>query len=385
MPEERLPLQEGSRSPQSPSRSRNKREHEGEALDPVAASEILAKALLDGDDVRDDSASEALVKAMNATVADPDAVPAMANMSDILKKLTLSEKAMWIAQKEAATQVREAEGKVTEVTEGLMELKRMQEQELRVLRAQNEKKLRDAAYVGRHSVHKAQKDCATASAVAEDAEKRLGRSQGHVANLQQKIYDLEIMIQKKAQRCEHERAQVQGVMDGRLKRVSAQADGRILGMAEHAKEVCGATGAAFQTIGSELQDQHLRASIRAEGRARFKELRQLAKTWDHVDLTKDCYKGLKGDLIDLWHVQATTPSSPVNFSGESPPASPSDLNATRSPAGFGLRSPASYTGDTPSPSPSPAGYASKSIFGNAGDRQVQSARKAQFNSEVLQA
>merc|ERR1740130_294037 len=140
-------------------------------------------------------------------------------------------------------------------------------------------------------------------------EQRQQRSEAHVTDLQHKIQDLEAMLQKRAQASDVECYQVRRAMETRMERVYAQADERIQSMAEHAKEVCAATGAALQTMDSELNNQMLRASIRAEGRVRFKELKDLAITFRKANLSKEHYVDLKDNLIDLWHVQsAISPS-----------------------------------------------------------------------------
>lgn len=272
----------------------------------------------------------------------------MATMTEVLAKLTEREKAMFYAEQEAAAVVREAEAKVTQGTEDLMELKRTQEQELRVIKAQNEKKIRDASYAWRAKVHKAQKERAMSEALAETSEKRQKRSEAHVANLEQKIYDLQTMIQKRTQGAEKECSNMQRLMDGRFEQVAAQADGRVRSMAQHAKEVCDAAGASRDITAEELHDQVARASVRAEGRTRFKELRELAKSWDHVDLTQDNYNELKGNLIELWHIQSkgenNVPGAKVELVDRTPPpTAPSPLGRAAAVSIFGD----SLTGRTP--------------------------------------
>jgi hypothetical protein len=230
----------------------------------------------------------------------------MATMTEVLDKLTEREKALFVAEKEAAARVRGAEAEVHAATESLLELKRHQEQELKVIQAQHEKRMRDTAYSCRQRVHQAQRESAMVQALADSAEKRQRRSEAHVANLEQKISDLQAMISKRQHEAAAELNTVERMMQGRYARVASQADSRVRSMAEHAKEVCTAANMSLEITAEELQDQMSRASIRAEGRVRFKELKNLAKAWDRYDLSRDAYNDLKGDLIDLWHVQTNS-------------------------------------------------------------------------------
>jgi hypothetical protein len=274
-------------------------------------------------------------------------------MTEVLNKLTEREREKHYAEKEAAARIREAEVKVTEATEGLQELKRTQEQELRVLKVKNDKKIRDASFAARGNVLKAQKESAQGKAVAEAAEQRKRRSEAHVAHLEAKVKDLRAKIERRNQASDVECSRVQHIMDSRFERVAAQADGRIRSMAEHAKEVCAATGASLQTVASELQDQMLRASLRAEGRTRFKELRELSKVYDNVTLTKDSFEGMRNDLIELWHLQARA-QSPVGMFCDTP--------SFRSASPF--RTDSRCDARSPSPPSELPGLAKKSLLEN---------------------
>lgn len=234
-------------------------------------------------------------------------------MAELLEKLTEREKAKFVAEKEAAGRVRAAEAEVTAATEALLELKRRQEQEIRVLKAQNEKRIRDASHAARLNVDKAQKDCAMAEALADTTEKRQRRSEAHATNLEQKVAELQAMIARREHEAAAELLETERMMASRYERVASQADDRIRSMAEHAREVCTAASVSLEIASDELQDQMARASIRAEGRVRFKELKDLAKSWDRFDITKESYTELKDNLIDLWRAQANSARNSCNM------------------------------------------------------------------------
>lgn len=268
-------------------------------------------------------------------------------MTEVLQQLTDHEQQLYIAEKDAATRVRQAEAEVSEASEKNLELRRTQEQELKVCKAQNEKKLRDISHAIRAQVQKAHKESATFIALAEVAEQRQQRSEAHVTNLKQKIQDLESMLKKRAQASDVECYQVRRAMESRIERVYAQADERIQSMAEHAQEVCAATGAALQTMDCELNNQMLRASIRAEGRVRFKELKDLAITFRQANLSKEHYVDLKDNLIDLWHAQtAISPNEKAGYELDYERGSELSPSPTYGSEQYGMRSP---TPTSPSP------------------------------------
>lgn len=220
--------------------------------------------------------------------------------------LTASERTLADAKTEAYEKARDAQAKVTVASSNLMELKSSQEKERLLLRSQNEKLKRETAYAAKARVQKARKASSEMLALAEAAEKRRHQTEGHVAHLEAKIRELKAAIENRAHSSEVERSRVQRVMNRRLEEVSSQAEERVRGMAEHAKEVCVATDAAIQATGAELQEQIMRASMRSEGRTRLKELGSLTKSYNGLALPKDAYLDLRENLVGLWQVQAKT-------------------------------------------------------------------------------
>merc|ERR1712224_189971 len=111
------------------------------------------------------------------------------------------------------------------------------------------------------------------------------------------------MIKQRTDDADYRVLNADHTMKGRLDRLSSQADDRVRSMAEQTSQVCAHVGAAMDSATAELRDQMTRASMRAEGRTRFKELRQLGKAWDDFKIDQDAYVDLKKNLIDLWQMQ----------------------------------------------------------------------------------
>merc|ERR1711879_746900 len=65
-------------------------------------------------------------------------------------------------------------------------------------------------------------------------------------------------------------------------------------------------------MNEKLQGQMTRAYLRAEGRVRFKELRELAKSRDNYNVSREAYFGLKGEILSLWRTQQQPPDSRPN-------------------------------------------------------------------------
>lgn len=202
-----------------------------------------------------------------------------------------------------------------------MELRRAQQQELRVLRAQFERRLRETSYGCRQEVHRAHSSLSEAEAVAEQAEERRRGAEACAGALAQKVADLREHLRKRGQSADASVEALQRMMDARLQRVTAQTEARISSMAGHAKAVCTLSKSAVEGVTEELQGQLARAHVRSEGRVRFRELCQLAGTYGNYDVSKDAYYTVKAELINLWHVQkAGRPL--VQPAIEQPPADP---------------------------------------------------------------
>lgn len=227
-------------------------------------------------------------------------------MPELLEKLTAREKEKFTAEQDAVVRAREAATKVTKASEELMEMKRAHEQELFVVKAQYEKRIRDKGYSCRQQLHRARDELSAAEAQAESAESSQKKAELCAANLSLKLRDLQAHLDRRTVTAEECLAALEQMMHVRLKRVTEQADNRIMDMMDHAKEVHSVSNLAVGDVTTELQDQMSRAHHRAEGRTRFKDLCELAKNKRNYDISDDGYQHLKNHLIGLWHVQSKT-------------------------------------------------------------------------------
>jgi len=224
-------------------------------------------------------------------------------MSELLARLAEREQARFAAEQEAKMQIREAESRTTLAAQEFMELRRANEQELKVLRAQAEKTLRDTAYKCQQDMHAAQAQVTEAEAFADQAEKRQKSAEAIATAYQEKVQHMEAHVQRRTKKAEDNNAELQRCMDTRVKRLEKQNNGRVANMETHAREVCTVSKVALETVSEELQDQEGKAHVRSEGRVRFKELCHLASTFGNYDMSRDAYFHVKHELIDLWHQQ----------------------------------------------------------------------------------
>jgi hypothetical protein len=227
----------------------------------------------------------------------------MSNMTELLARLAEREQARFAAEQEAKIRIREAEFKTTLAAQEFMELRRANEQELKVLRAKAEKNLRDTSYKCQQDVHAAQAQVTEAEAFADQAEKRQRSADAIAFAYLEKVKHMEAHVQRRTKKAEVNNAELQRSMDTRIKRVDKQNQSRAANMEAHAKEVCTVSKLALETVSEELQDQVAKAHVRSEGRVRFKELCHLASTFGNYDVSRDAYFHVKHELIDLWHQQ----------------------------------------------------------------------------------
>jgi len=235
-------------------------------------------------------------------------------MSELLDKLAERERARLQAENEAAVRVREAMTKVTKASEELMELRRLHEHEIKVLRVQHEKRLRDQGYACRQKVHKARQEQTHAEGVAEATEKKQRGAEAHVHVLQLKLKELQSHLDRHESNSERKLAGMKRLMNARVESMTAHNDGRIQSMVDHSSEVINAAATAVDNISDELHGQVARTHVRAEGRSRFRELCDLAKSHCSYHMSNEAYFGAKNDLIDLWHQQkASVPTEKQEF------------------------------------------------------------------------
>eukprot|EP00927_Polykrikos_kofoidii_P061831 TRINITY_DN56659_c0_g1_i1.p1 TRINITY_DN56659_c0_g1~~TRINITY_DN56659_c0_g1_i1.p1 ORF type:complete len:344 (-),score=38.55 TRINITY_DN56659_c0_g1_i1:59-982(-) len=231
-------------------------------------------------------------------------------MAELLANLSEREKAHHEASIDAQERIREAESKVTLASQELMELKRAHEQEFKILKAQWEKRARDTAYKCRQEVQKARKERAELVGLADNAEAQRKKAESRANHLTAKVRELHVQLEKRMQQQDERLTLLNRFQDARAERVSVQCEDRIDKMTKHANKVAMMSSAAVDSTVEELQGQAARANFRAEGRVRYGELCDLAKSVGNYDMTKDAYYRVKDDLISLWHIQAgsSTPS-----------------------------------------------------------------------------
>jgi len=184
-------------------------------------------------------------------------------MSEMLEKLTVREKERFAAEQENAAMCREAEARVTEASEFLQEVARAQDQEMKVLRVQQDQLLREESYHAQQSVQRAKDATAAAEYIAEAAEKRQKAAEALVASLQVKLQDLEVHFDSRVQGADDSIAGLQRLMQQRLERLTAQDERRVAAMTDHALRVHATSGAAVLANAAELEDQVYRADVRS--------------------------------------------------------------------------------------------------------------------------
>jgi hypothetical protein len=239
----------------------------------------------------------------------------MATYSDLLEQLTASEKARFAAERSAEQSVRQAEAKVTALTQRLAEMRRANDQLLKELRAQCEKKLRDTAAKARQAVNEAEQTRSNSEGRAAVAEGRMDKAERHANNLESKVEQLGELLSRRAIEAESRCQRQEREHEERIERVSAQCNQRVADMSELCKEVQEAASSAMDVTAGEHQEQLTRADMRAEGRSRFQELCSLSKMRGDLQLSQREYETARSDLTELWHSQcivfnvASTPTA----------------------------------------------------------------------------
>lgn len=227
----------------------------------------------------------------------------MATYSDLLDQLTASEKARFAAERLAEQAVRQAEAKVTALTQRLAEMRRSNEQHLKELRATCEKKLRDTAAKARQAVNAAEQARSDAEGQAAVAEERMEKSERHSNNLEAKVQQLSELSKQRAEEQKMRTERQTRIAEERLERINGQCTQRVNDMSELCKEVQEAAATSLDIMTGEHQEQLTRADMRAEGRSRFQELCNLSKMRGDLELSQKEYETVRSDLTDLWHNQ----------------------------------------------------------------------------------
>lgn len=246
----------------------------------------------------------------------------MATYNDLLEQLTSSEKARFAAERAAEQSVRQAEAKVTALTQRLAEMRRSNEQTTRTLRAQCEKMLRDTAAKARQAVQDAEQARCNSEGKAAIAEERMEKAERHTNNLEAKVEQLGNLLSRQAHEAEERCQRQERTAEDRIERISAQCNQRINDISELCKEVQEAAASSMDIMAGEHQEQLTRADMRAEGRSRFQELCSLSKMRGDLQLSQREYETARSDLTDLWHSQC------VIFNSVSPSPAGAPLNQT---------------------------------------------------------
>lgn len=238
----------------------------------------------------------------------------MTTYTDLLEQLTFAEKARFAAERSAEAQVRQAEAKVTALTQRLAEMRRANDQSLKQIRAECEKKLRDTAAHARQIVNEADQGRVSAEGRAAIAEERSDKAEKNLSNLEAKVDQLKQLLEFRQEESEMRCARTQRTGESRVERIYGQCNQRINDMAELCKEVQDAAALSIDVMTGEHQEQLTRADMRAEGRQRFQELCSLSKMRGDLQLSQREYETARTDLADLWRSQCTVfnTASPTN-------------------------------------------------------------------------
>lgn len=242
--------------------------------------------------------------------------PRSSRTQEILAQLAENEQQKFRVSQEEGKRVRDAELKVQAAAEALMEMKRSQEQDLKLLRGRCDRRYKDVMHSCQHRLNEAESQRAQTAGRLAMAAKDCKTVEADVATLEARLADLKALQRRRQEDGERQLSGLQRVMNSRIQAVHKQSDKRIDDMAEHAKDVVSAATATVEERRALVQSHLMRAHVRAEGRVRFKELCLLARSWHEHELTAPQYRELKGELVSLWHMQkgqtglaATTPPS----------------------------------------------------------------------------
>jgi len=230
----------------------------------------------------------------------------MTSMSELMSKLADREQERAIAQQEATEGINACKRQVNEASEELMEFKRGREQELKVLKLQYEKQLRDTAFACRQRVQAGADGVAETHGRLESAEKRKWDLESKAFHLRLRVMELEKHMEQRDQYNDNRYQSLNRSMEARLKRITNQGDDRIQSMNNHALMLRESMYSGVESSQEEMQDQTARAHIRAEGRTRFKELCELAERTKSYDMSSESFQQIRDELLDLWKMQGKT-------------------------------------------------------------------------------
>mmetsp|Transcript_118365 Transcript_118365/g.328990 ORF Transcript_118365/g.328990 Transcript_118365/m.328990 type:complete len:265 (+) Transcript_118365:76-870(+) len=260
----------------------------------------------------------------------------MAAMPEMLSELTEREKERFSSEQEAQAGIRAVKEKVSAAAEELMALRRAQDHEVGVVKAQYEKRIRDTVSASRQRVRHAQGELVDAEAQMELSNRGLKLAEAEVAVLQKRAAQLQAQLAERNIVGEQWLQELQCCMDERVARITAQTDTRVASMKDHTEMVRRSCLDAVHAVRSELQDQLSRASMRAEGRTRFLELCDLAGRCAGYEMTQDSYQELKAELVGLWQLQKSMRSAagPVLLDASLAPSEATMLPGAASPDPF---------------------------------------------------
>lgn len=272
-----------------------------------------------------------------AVPAVKDGGAASRDMNELLQQLTVAENAKFLAEQDAAKRMRLAEAQVVDATEVLADCRRQHQQQIARLNAKFDKRLRDAAYNARKEVREAEEAAVTSEANAMMKEEEEHRAEIKVRVLEKKVAELQVQLGIRIEESERRCVMAEWENEERVRRIVTQCSHRIETMTEHCGEVEEAANTAMEQVQSEHDYQLNLAHMRAEGRARFKELCDLSGKRGRKEVTKEVFDQAKDDILSVWRRQSVSPAlqaSPSmleNFTDV-------DLPPMPSPSGAGPRS-----------------------------------------------
>lgn len=229
------------------------------------------------------------------------------DMHEMLQQLTLKEREKFVAEQDAARRLREAEGRVVNATEILADARRQHQQHVARLTATFDKRVRDTAARAREELREAEAARTDAEGAAQIKEESQRAAETKVRLLEHKVAQLQAQLSVRIEESERRCTMAEWENEERVRRVVSQCSERIESMTEHTRGVEDAANCAIQTVHSELEFQRNLAYMRAQGRARFKELCDLSAKRGRKEVSQRVYENCKDDILDVWHHQRRLP------------------------------------------------------------------------------
>eukprot|EP00929_Paragymnodinium_shiwhaense_P068910 TRINITY_DN34757_c0_g1_i1.p1 TRINITY_DN34757_c0_g1~~TRINITY_DN34757_c0_g1_i1.p1 ORF type:complete len:315 (-),score=92.96 TRINITY_DN34757_c0_g1_i1:137-1081(-) len=226
---------------------------------------------------------------------------------ELFDLLTDRERTLLSSTTDARERINQAVNDTRQAELELHELRRRQEHEMRVLRAQWEKKAREVHLRCRQEVANALKERTQAEEAASHAEQLRRRSEATAAQLTVQLKELQAQLQHFQVDRDSNMHSLSSMMDARVRKIENQLEERIEKMSTFDKSVCAASDAAINLTTQRLTEQCVRIGLRSEQRQRFKELCAVKSAREHYNMSKAGCKALKDDIVTFWQRQQTKP------------------------------------------------------------------------------